>query len=367
MKLQDITNMDKDDVLGMLGLEARRSQSNRMLTTLGTFGIGLLVGAGVALLLAPKAGSDLRQNLRAKFRRDGKGEADRANGSDGATAGSPTSAPVIGSQHAMRQSERMKHASRRWPARICCLLCRPSAACGDGDGNGAGGGGAGRAAVRESRGGRRLRDPREDRHLDGADLRRHRKPRRQPGGRHLHHGILADRGRHQRVLDVAAGDRQGLRRRLHGAHALQPDHGRRRHAARVHRRGGARARRHRARRRKHRRHDARPGRLQMGHRPSHPDGRHAQRPRDGRLDLPDRPGPHHGERREGRPRRRGAAQERLLAGRRSRRSRHDRARRGRRPDADVGHAADRRVDQRQAAGADGGQHRRQHRVVEPPR
>jgi len=50
MKLQDITNMDKDDVLSMLGLEARRSPGGRMLTTLGTFGIGLLVGAGVALL-----------------------------------------------------------------------------------------------------------------------------------------------------------------------------------------------------------------------------------------------------------------------------------------------------------------------------
>jgi hypothetical protein len=94
MKLQDITNMDKDDVLGMLGLEARRSQSNRILTTLGTFGVGLIVGAGLALLLAPKAGSDLRQNLRAKFRRDGKGEAVGANSSDGATAGSPTSAPA---------------------------------------------------------------------------------------------------------------------------------------------------------------------------------------------------------------------------------------------------------------------------------
>ena len=70
MKLQDITNMDKDDVLGMLGLEARRSHSNRLLTTLGTFGIGLLVGAGVALLLAPKSGNMLRQDLRAKLRRD---------------------------------------------------------------------------------------------------------------------------------------------------------------------------------------------------------------------------------------------------------------------------------------------------------
>ena len=72
MKMQDIKNMDKDDVLGMLGLEARRSDTSRVLKALGTFGIGLVVGAGVALLLAPKAGSELRQDLRTKFRRDGK-------------------------------------------------------------------------------------------------------------------------------------------------------------------------------------------------------------------------------------------------------------------------------------------------------
>jgi hypothetical protein len=81
-------------VLGMLGLEARRSQSSRMMATLGTFGIGLLVGAGVALLLAPKAGGDLRRDLRAKLRRDGKGEAVGANSSDGAAPGNATSAPA---------------------------------------------------------------------------------------------------------------------------------------------------------------------------------------------------------------------------------------------------------------------------------
>ena len=43
-----------------------------------------------------------------------------------------------------------------------------------------------------------------------------------------------------------------------------------------------------------------------------------------------------------------------------RRSRHDGALRGHRSDSDVDHAADGRVDQRQAAGADRGQHRRQH-------
>ena len=94
MKLQDITNMEKDDVLGMLGLEARRSHGSRLLTTLGTFGIGLLVGAGVGLLLAPKTGSALRQDLRAKLRRDGTGDAVGPNGSDDAAAGSATSAPA---------------------------------------------------------------------------------------------------------------------------------------------------------------------------------------------------------------------------------------------------------------------------------
>ena len=72
MKLQDIKNLDKDDVLGLLGLETRHSNSNRLLTALGTFGVGLLVGAAVALLWAPKAGSELRQDLRSKLRRDCK-------------------------------------------------------------------------------------------------------------------------------------------------------------------------------------------------------------------------------------------------------------------------------------------------------
>jgi hypothetical protein len=87
MKLQDITNMDKNDVLGVLGLEARRSDTSRVLKTLGTFGIGLVVGAGVALLLAPKAGSELRQDLRAKFRRDGKADGDTVTGNGSAGVG----------------------------------------------------------------------------------------------------------------------------------------------------------------------------------------------------------------------------------------------------------------------------------------
>ncbi len=71
MKLQDIKDLDKDDVLEMLGLETRTSLPGRLVGMLGTFGVGLLVGAGVALLLAPKPGVELRQDLRAKLRRNG--------------------------------------------------------------------------------------------------------------------------------------------------------------------------------------------------------------------------------------------------------------------------------------------------------
>jgi hypothetical protein len=73
MKLQDLKDMDKDDFLGLIGLESKRTFTSELLGTLGTFGIGLLVGAGVALLLAPKPGRELRGDIRAKIRH-GKGE-----------------------------------------------------------------------------------------------------------------------------------------------------------------------------------------------------------------------------------------------------------------------------------------------------
>ena len=92
MKLQDIRNMDKDDFLGILGLESKHSLTNQLLGTLGTFGIGLLVGAGVALLLAPKAGSDLRHDLRAKLHCNGKSV--EANGTEATGASEAASRPA---------------------------------------------------------------------------------------------------------------------------------------------------------------------------------------------------------------------------------------------------------------------------------
>jgi hypothetical protein len=80
MKLRDLREMDKDDFLGLLGLQTKQSFTSDLLGTLGTFGIGLLVGAGVALLLAPKPGRELRGDLRAKI---GRGRGASEKGPDG--------------------------------------------------------------------------------------------------------------------------------------------------------------------------------------------------------------------------------------------------------------------------------------------
>lgn len=69
MNLKELRNLDKDDILEMLGLETKTSTGAWLAGTLGTFGLGLLVGAGLGLLLAPKPGRELRENIRDKLRR----------------------------------------------------------------------------------------------------------------------------------------------------------------------------------------------------------------------------------------------------------------------------------------------------------
>jgi len=69
MKMKDLRNLDKDDILEMVGLQTKTSTTAWLAGTLGTFGVGLLVGAGLGLLLAPKAGRELREDLRDRLRR----------------------------------------------------------------------------------------------------------------------------------------------------------------------------------------------------------------------------------------------------------------------------------------------------------
>jgi gas vesicle protein len=69
MKLKELRNFDKDDILEMMGLQTKTTTGAWLAGTLGTFGIGLLVGAGIGMLLAPKTGRELRDDLRDRFRR----------------------------------------------------------------------------------------------------------------------------------------------------------------------------------------------------------------------------------------------------------------------------------------------------------
>lgn len=66
MKLAKLKDMEKDDLLGLLGLSTKPTATGQLVPALATFGVGLLVGAGVALLLAPKPGRELRQEIRTR-------------------------------------------------------------------------------------------------------------------------------------------------------------------------------------------------------------------------------------------------------------------------------------------------------------
>jgi len=69
MDLKDITNLTKDDVLAIAGLASRRSTTERILAGAGYFAAGLIVGVGAALLLAPKSGKGLREDIGEGLRR----------------------------------------------------------------------------------------------------------------------------------------------------------------------------------------------------------------------------------------------------------------------------------------------------------
>lgn len=85
MDLKDIrkqlSNLEKDDILKVFGVEERRSPMDVVLPALGLFGVGLLVGAGIGLMLAPKSGRELRDDLA-----KGIGKGNNVSGSIGPAA-----------------------------------------------------------------------------------------------------------------------------------------------------------------------------------------------------------------------------------------------------------------------------------------
>jgi hypothetical protein len=57
----NLKDLDKNDVLRALGIESRNT--SYILPAIGLFGAALIIGAGIGLLLAPKSGRELRNDV----------------------------------------------------------------------------------------------------------------------------------------------------------------------------------------------------------------------------------------------------------------------------------------------------------------
>jgi len=60
-------DFDTEHMLDMIGLERRHSTGERIVSVFALFGAGLLVGAGLGVLFAPRAGKQLRGELKDRF------------------------------------------------------------------------------------------------------------------------------------------------------------------------------------------------------------------------------------------------------------------------------------------------------------
>ena len=56
--------MNREDILNSLGLQSIPERSDSILPAMGIFGAGILVGAGLGMLFAPKPGRELREDIR---------------------------------------------------------------------------------------------------------------------------------------------------------------------------------------------------------------------------------------------------------------------------------------------------------------
>ncbi len=67
--------MDRDALLRRMGLEDR-TPAGDFFTGLGLFSVGVLVGAGLGLMFAPKRGEEIRAALNERWKNRGRGAQD---------------------------------------------------------------------------------------------------------------------------------------------------------------------------------------------------------------------------------------------------------------------------------------------------
>ena len=92
MKIEDILHAlpSREDIASAVGLEARSSPTGDLLTAFAIFGTGMILGAGLALLFAPKTGHEIRHDIAEKVGEIG-GHL-RAQAAEPAAPGNPPSA-----------------------------------------------------------------------------------------------------------------------------------------------------------------------------------------------------------------------------------------------------------------------------------
>jgi hypothetical protein len=78
-RVDTIRGLSSEDILSTLGLARKRSGMEMLLPAAGVFFAGVAIGTGVALLLAPKPGRQLRRDI--------KNKANELTGRMGSTAG----------------------------------------------------------------------------------------------------------------------------------------------------------------------------------------------------------------------------------------------------------------------------------------
>jgi hypothetical protein len=69
MDLTDLTNLKSEDLLAAIGLATRQTVTERLFSFGGAFLAGVLTGGIAALLLAPKSGRGLREDIGNGIRR----------------------------------------------------------------------------------------------------------------------------------------------------------------------------------------------------------------------------------------------------------------------------------------------------------
>jgi hypothetical protein len=69
MAISDFKNISKDDILAALGLETKQTMGDHIVSGLLMMGVGLAVGIGIGMLIAPKSGGELRDDLGRRYRK----------------------------------------------------------------------------------------------------------------------------------------------------------------------------------------------------------------------------------------------------------------------------------------------------------